>query len=216
MRWPIVSVVVILAGCSSLLPSPPATPQPSDITTQQASIATFTGTPLQYLNVGVSLANGWCNTYLNDLTQITNQTDFAAQSATVAGGAASGIAAAAGAGTLPLAIMGLAFPAINQELLSAGRMATAGVDPGVVLSIVQKEQGAFLGALPAAGPADTTEAYEDITAYAVICQPAGIRSAVLQAGLGATASASGNAPAGAAVARVPAPKVNVPPVIKVQ
>ncbi len=211
----IAALAVMLTGCGGLTgPTPPATPAPADVAAEQTSLATVPASvgPTQYLNLAVAVSNRWCASYMNTLTTGTNQSDFLSSSASLAGSAATGIATATGAGILPVAIMGIIFPTISEEMKAQGRAATAGADPGAVLSLVQKEQGAYLSALTA--PTDTTEADMDITNYALMCQPAGIRSAVLQSTLNATATAQG-APAGTLRA-TPPNGLHSPPVIIVK
>lgn len=187
----ILAATIGLSACSSsgyTPPAPPATPTVADIATEQTAIAAYTGSAADLLNIGVELSDRWCVAYLNDLTRITNTTDFEATTATDLGTFASGVAAATGTSAGTTAILGALFPTLNQELTASGRMATAGQDPGVVYKLIGSEHAAYLTAL--AAPASLTEAVADIVDYAAYCQPAAIRSAVLQSGISATATSS--------------------------
>jgi len=213
------AVALGVSACSSVglaPPSPPNTPTIADISAQQDAVSAFKGQPADVLNIGVGLSNGWCTAYLNALTTNASLTDFEAGTATQLGTLTTGIAGAAGASAMTTAIASLVFPTANQTLMSAGRMATAGADPGMVFGLVQRQQAAFLGALTP--PSSAQEALTDVSAYAAYCQPAGIRSAVLQAGINAQATANSAAP-GAAKALAPmgnpATRVNAPPVVTV-
>lgn len=185
---PVLLLGIFLAGCASQ-PTPPPTPAPPDVTAEAASLNTYTGSPAQYFNLAVAVNKRWCNTYLNNLTTKVNQSDFLSSSASLAGTAATGIATASGAGILPLAIMGIAFPTISEELKAEGREATGGVDPRIVLPLIQKQQKAYLDGLAAGPPlADLTQADMLIADFSLICQPAGIGAAVASALNGATAT----------------------------
>lgn len=210
--------VWLLSGCSlpNLTPPPPATPAVSDIITQQAALKGFTGAPTDFVNLGAGLSNSWCTAYLNQITQTAAGLDFAANSATQLGALGSGIAGVAGGSIVASTVIGLLFPAINQTLIAEGRLATAGADPGVVYGLILKEQSAFLGALTV--PASLSEAVMDITSYAAMCQPAGIRSAVMQAGINASVSASsgGGVPVSSGLrATAPLPFIHHPPIVVV-
>lgn len=206
-------IALLLPGCSGIgdsMPAAPATPDVADITTQQTAINAFTGTPDDLLNIGVGLSNRWCNDYLNALTRNVSVTDFEASTATQLGTLGSGIAGAVGAGSATTTIMAVLFPTLNQELTAAGRMATAGTDPGVVYTLVAKSHSAYLGSISA--PASLTEAVAALSDYSAICQPAAIRSAVLQSGLNASATSSGGSSAKSLSAGPPR-GLHVPPVI---
>jgi hypothetical protein len=220
----VAALCAALSGCglgSYLTPpsqTPPAAVAPPDVAGMVTALSAYKGAPADYLNLGVLLSNNWCTAYLNTLTQAANQMEFGASTATVAGTLAAGTAGALNAGVPATAIMGLAFPAINQTLVAEGRMATAGVDPGVVYGLVVREQGAYLGALPSAGPASVTEAALYVASYGALCQPAAIRSAVLQAGTTAVASAQSAqqaTPAAMGAALDARPAVHAPPVVTI-
>lgn len=198
MRIAYITLVVLplLAGCGTFQaitdkmdPPAPATPAIADIQAQATAIGAYKGTPADFLALGEQISDLWCSNYLNALARNAAITDFEGASVSQMGQLGSGIAGAVGSAAAIPAVIGILFPAISQGLVSSGKMATAGMDPGSVTAIVDKGQDTMKSAFKTTPPVSLTESLDDVTQYARVCQPAEIRRAVLQAIVSATATA---------------------------
>lgn len=207
-------LALALAGCSSFSAQPIATPAPTDVAAEIASLATISVDPVTYLNAGVALVNMNCNSYFNSLVMTANNTKLGSDLAILSGAAASALLAATGSTGAGVAIPGILGPLIGQGSQDYANAQTGGINPAVAAALVGKAQTAYLGAL--AVPTSVAEAQMDVTAYAAICQPPQITAFGLQAALNANAQTTvSQARLLAAPAPVPAvgPVIHNPPVV---
>ena len=185
---PLVIAAALLAGCAATPPNAPTTPTPTQIATQNSAVVATGIDPATYASVGETVALQACDDYFTQLITGNKQATFASSLVTLLGGAATGGAAAFGAGPAALALPGM-LSALTTGGVSAYEQSTpGGDDPISAYSLVSRGMQAQIAALPP--PATLADAQAEVQAVAANCRLPDIQLFLRQAAMTAPVSAA--------------------------